>query len=268
MTKYLPNSISEILWPDVQHFKLTDRLLLATRRGSESHNTYVPPADPNSVDDRDIYAVVAPPRNYYVGLKSWEHAESIKTGPDGTVWDVCVDEVTKFFGLMTKCNPNVISAFFCRPEEMLYVHPAMVPAWQSRHLFLSREYAFNAFGGYARAQAKKMQAGVYNGIMGAKRKALVDKYGYDCKNAAHCIRLMHMGIELLRDGKVNVWRTWDRDTIIDIKTGGWKLEDVHTYFAQLDNDLVAAHAVSVLPEQPDLEAIDKLVTDVVWSVLQ
>lgn len=259
-------SLNEILWPETP-FPLQQHLLLATRRGSESHNTYVKPTDPNSIDDRDIYAVVAPPRNYYLGMRHWEHAESIKTAEDGTVWDVCLDEVVKFCALLTKCNPNVLSALWTRPEERLYVSPLFQPLLDNRELFLSKQYAFEAFGGYARAQAKKMKLNAYNGIMGAKRKALVDKYGYDCKNAAHCIRLMNMGIELLLTGQVNVWRTWDRDRIIAIKTGQWSFEDVQAHFACLEADLNDAKARSVLPEQPDLEAIDKLVTDVVWSAL-
>jgi len=256
-----------ILWPDVAGFNLTGHLLLVARRGSESHNTYIKPTDPNSVDDRDIYAVACPPRRYYTGLSRWEHAESIKTAEDGTVWDVCVDEVKKFCGLLTKCNPNVLSALWCRPQEQLYVNPLFQPLLDKRHLFLSKQYAFEAFGGYARAQANKMKLNAYNGIMGAKRKALVDKYGYDCKNAAHCIRLMHMGIELLRDGVVNVWRTWDRDMILEIKTGRWPIEKVQEMFAQLENDLIAARAVSLLPEVLDHDAVDKLVSDVVWSAL-
>lgn len=246
---------------------MQSHLVLVTRRGSESHNTYIKPTDPNSVDDRDIYAVAIPPRNCYVGLKSWEHAEAIKTAPDGTVWDVCVDEAVKFCALLTKCNPNVLSALWSRPEDMLYVSPVFQRLLDNRQLFLSKQYAFEAFGGYARAQAKKMHKDVYNGVMGAKRKSLVDKYGYDCKNAAHCIRLMHMGIELLRDGAVNVWRTWDRDELVAIKTGLWTFEAVQAHFDQLNNELIAAKAVSVLPEHPDLEAIDKLVSDVVWSAL-
>lgn len=63
-----------ILWPDVAGFNLTGHLLLVARRGSESHNTYIKPTDPNSVDDRDIYAVACPPRRYYTGLSRWEHA--------------------------------------------------------------------------------------------------------------------------------------------------------------------------------------------------
>lgn len=259
-------SYHEIVWPDVP-FERDDQVLYVVRRGSESHNTYIAPTDPNSVDDRDIYAVLAPPKNYYLGLQRWEHAEAIKTGPDGTIWDVCMDELLKFVGMLTKCNPNVACSVWARPEDQIYVHPAFNKLLEKRELFLTRGYGFMAFGGYARAQAKKMKLNAYNGIMGAKRKALVDKFGYDCKNAAHCIRLMHMGIELMRDGKIIPWRTWDRDMILQIKTGGWTFERVSEYFVQLENDLVAAHAVSALPDMPDTEAIDKLVTDMLWSLL-
>lgn len=257
--------MNDILWPDTP-FGL-NRLVLVAQRGSESHNTYVPPTDPNSIDDRDVYAVAIPYRDYYLGTKQWQHAESIKTDANGEVWDVVIDELKKFVGMLTKSNPNVFGMLWLRDEHYIQRTPIADLLIENRHLFVSRRFGFDAFAGYARGQFKKMEAGAYNGIMGDKRKGLVDKYGYDCKNAAHCIRLLHMGEEYMRDRTLNVFRTWDRDMIVDIKTGGWTLTKVKDYAEKKFSDIQKAHDESKLPDAPDLAAINHLVESILWDFL-
>lgn len=46
------------------------------------------------------------------------------------------------------------------------------------------------------------------------------------KNAAHCIRLLRMGVEALETGQLNVYRERDRDELLAIKRGEWALERV------------------------------------------
>jgi hypothetical protein len=47
--------------------------------------------------------------------------------------------------------------------------------------------------------------------MGEKRKAMVRKYQYDVKNAAHLIRLLRMGAEFIESGNLQVYRTTDAE---------------------------------------------------------
>ena len=49
--------------------------------------------------------------------------------------------------------------------------------------------------------------------MGEKRKAIVRKYQYDVKNAAHLIRLLRMGIEFLETGELRVFRAMDAEEL-------------------------------------------------------
>lgn len=44
---------------------------------------------------------------------------------------------------------------------------------------------------------RKLHKQHFSGYMGEKRKAMVRKYQYDVKNAAHLIRLLRMGAEFL-----------------------------------------------------------------------
>jgi hypothetical protein len=104
----------------------------------------------------------------------------------------------------------------------------------------------------------KIHARHFQGYMGEKRKSLVRKYGYDTKNAAHLIRLMRMCNEFLEFGVFNVFRTDDAQEIRDIKSGKWTLEAVQTEANKLFTRAKEVKEISVLPESPNIEAIDQL----------
>jgi len=97
------------------------------------------------------------------------------------------------------------------------------------------------------ALSRKYYAG---GYMGAKRKELVKKLGFDAKNAAHLIRLLRMGIEFLRTGELKVARD-DAQELLSIKRGEWTLEQVKVEAERLFGAAEQAHQDSRLPEKPD-----------------
>lgn len=211
-------NLQEIQWPDTP-FSLNEHLVLLCRRGSEAHGTYVPSVDPNSIDDKDVFGVVVPPMDYYLGMKKWEGADSIK-GP----WDVVLYEFKKFVDLLCKQNPNVIGMLWLEDEDYLKATPVGRMLVDNRNLFINKKLFFKSFVGYAHGQLHHMENSACKGYMGDKRKQLVEKYGFDCKNAAHLIRLLKMGIEFLETGVLHVRRTHDRDQLVDIKKGRWTLE--------------------------------------------
>ena len=61
-----------------------------------------------------------------------------------------------------------------------------------------------------------MERNACKGYMGEKRKRLVEKFGYDTKNASHLIRLLRMGMEFLVDGELHVERE-DAKELLRIK---------------------------------------------------
>lgn len=115
---------------------------------------------------------------------------------------------------------------------------------------------------WMRVMAKRIHARHFQGYMGEKRKALVKKYGYDCKNAAHLIRLLRMCIEFLETGEINVWRDGaDGAEIRAIKAGQWSLiqvQDEAERLFQIAND---ARDKSQLPYGPNIEAISEVLVD-------
>lgn len=253
--------MEEVLWPDTP-FDLKERAILIGKRGSESHGTYVPPVGAygqplsHGLDDRDVMGIIIPPIDYYFGLKLWEGKDAIKD-----CWDVVLYSARKLIGLLCEQNPNVLSLLWMREEDYLYVSPEGRMLLQNRNLFRGKHRAFKSFCGYASGQMHRMthtEGNKYSGYMGAKRKALVDKYGYDTKNAAHLIRLLKMAIEYLDTGELKVYREKDAAEIINIKLGRWPLADVQKYAEELFKSANLAYETSALPNDPDLEAINKL----------
>ena len=94
--------------------------------------------------------------------------------------------------------------------------------------------------------------------MGDKRKRLVVEQGYDSKNAAHCIRLLRMGSELLATGEMQVYRTSDGDELLEIKRGKWPLDRVKKHAQELLSKIQVARDQSTLPAQPDRDRAEEL----------
>ncbi len=116
----------------------------------------------------------------------------------------------------------------------------------------------HAFGGYSISQLKRMTHFEYKGYMGEKRKSLVQKFGYDCKNAAHCVRLLATAIDLLKTGELIVYREKDKDTLIEIKTGKWSLESVKEYAEKLMTEFEKLAPMSKLSPEVDRNKLETI----------
>ena len=106
--------LDSIIYPDTP-FLLPESLILLGRRGSEAHGTFLPNTH-NGIDDRDLMGIVIPPKNYYIGMKSWDVAEAINDP-----WDVVLYELRKFVHLLCKQNPNVLQLLWLEDEDYLPV---------------------------------------------------------------------------------------------------------------------------------------------------
>lgn len=238
---------------------LYDWAILHGYRGSLAHGTYIDPDDPLGIDDIDTMAIVVPPLDFYLGLHEY--------GSRGTrefvkgEWDIVCYEARKAIGLLRKGNPNVLSLLWLPDEMILHATASGHLLRASRDLFAAR-HVYHSYVGYARGQLAKMTRGEYRGFMGEKRKALVEEFGYDTKNASHLIRLLRQGIEFLRDGEMQVLRP-DARELVDIKTGEWTLDKVKAEAELLFVAAQDAYLTSPLPQQPDLHRINALCVEVV-----
>lgn len=227
--------------------------------GSISHNTHVPKDDPDSIDDVDTLSLVLPPRDYFFGLKSWPKETTVVKHEE---LDAVFYSYHKGVRLLLGANPNVLGLLWLQPEHYVYRTPWFDRFIENRDAFSSR-LAITTHLGYAKSQFQKMTAGAFQGYMGEKRRGLVERFGYDTKNAAHLIRLLHMGIEFAESGVLRVYRTSDADLIRDIKRGKWSLAQVQQLAADLTQHLKDIEERSVLPPQPDLELVNRIVVETV-----
>lgn len=263
-------------------------------RGSQTHGTYMAPAENHGFDDTDLVVVYIPPGlECYFGLRESERGIDKKVRQ----FDCAAYELRHFVRLIEACNPNLVSALWLDERHWLHATESWRALVKARDLFSSKR-AEKSFRGYAMSQLLRMTAyhdrgedtccpgekfhtlecplriehgrGSHKkfatGFMGAKRKTLVEKFGYDVKNAAHLIRLLAMGTEFLTTGQLHVDRTGiDADKLMAIKRGEWKIDQVNIESERLFDEMDAACDTSPLPDQPKHEQIEKLLMQILSS---
>lgn len=241
-------------------FDLYSHSIILGWRGSVSHGTYVP----KHIDDKDIMGVIIPPKEYYLGLKRFgnKNTKEIKFKE----WDIVFYEFKKYINLLLKSNPNVLALLWLKEEFYIHTNKYGKLLIENRDKFLSKK-VYESFSGYAYAQLKKMTHFSYAGYMGQKRKELVDKFGYDSKNASHSIRLLKMGIECLETGTINVYREKDKNELLDIKHGKWSLEKIKEYADKLFIKMENALKITNLPDEPDYKAVEDIMMDILTDNL-
>lgn len=242
-----------------KHAALNEWSILTAYRGSIAHGMYVPNTDPNSIDDKDVMAVCVPPIEYYFGQKNFG-SRGTKEIFEGE-WDIVIYELRKFIALLAKGNPNVLSLLWVDERHILSITEAGNLLRERRDLFATK-MAYESFVGYAYGQLKRMTHLACEGYMGEKRKKLVQKFGYDTKNAAHLIRLLRMGVEFLNEGTLHVTRE-DAGELLQIKRGEWELERVKEEAERLFKKIDGAAERSTLPAAPDKNEINTLSVEVV-----
>lgn len=247
-----------------KHTYLEKDSIIVGYRGSIAHGTFIPSSDENSIDDKDIMTVVIHPIEYYFGLEEkYEYENGWSRGTKSVLpakdnpWDIVTYEFKKFIRLLKEANPNVLGLLWLPQDKYIKLTQIGERLIDSRDMFISKK-VYDSFCGYAYAQMKKMENSKFNGYMGKKRKALVEKYNYDPKNAAHLIRLLRMGDEFLNEGTFFVDRTnIDAQELIDIKTGKWSLEKVKEEAGKLFNTIDFSFKKVDLQAEPDFDSINK-----------
>jgi hypothetical protein len=225
-------------------------------RGGISHGMH-DETHVHSSDDVDLLSIVVPGIEHYFGLRNYGN-RGTKTVMRSK-WDWVLYEVTKYIGLLANGNPNALFSLWLDPDMYLFTTSAWDILVASRDIFTAK-HVHRSFVGYASGQQKKMmQAQKYEGYMGERRKALVRKFGYDVKNAAHLIRLLRTGIGFLKTGHMQVSRVdIDADELLDIKAGRWSIDMVNDEAEKLYTLAHEAYDTSPLPEKPDMEKVNQL----------
>jgi predicted nucleotidyltransferase len=207
--------------------------------------------------------VIVPTVDYYFGLKEYGSRGTKEIKKDE--WDIVVYEALKFIRLLEQGNPNVLMMLWLEPKHYLTISNAGKLLIENKKLFVGR-HVYRSFTGYAYSQLHRMTHNAFQGHMGDKRRQLVDKFGFDTKNAAHLVRLLRMGIEFLKDGELQVERE-DASQLLEIKKGEWSLEKVVSESDRLFASAEQAYINSNLPMGVDKEKINKLAVGIIQTAM-
>ena len=231
--------------------------------GSIAHNTYIPQEEEHGTDDKDIMSVYISPIEKYLGVASYGDRDRGTVQRMYNEWDSVAYDVRKYVHLLIKGNPNVQALLWLKPNHYVYISELGQRLLDNRMLFVSKQ-AYRAFLGYSHGQLKRMTHFKFEGYQGEKRKKLVEKYGFDCKNASHLIRIMRMCIEFLNEGQLYVFRD-DSEELIAIKKWEWTLEKVKEEADRLFRRAEDVYDRCALPTLPNVEQAEKLVIDIIMD---
>lgn len=115
---------------------------------------------------------------------------------------------------------------------------------------------------YSKFRKERFNGG---GRLGAKRKELIRKYGFDLKNAVHIMRLAEAGVQILTTGKLSL-KSANREFLLKVKNGEIEKEkvlaSVESILSMLETDLV-----SVVPDEPNEKFAEEHIISILQSVL-
>jgi len=232
-------------------FPYPDNIIMDYLGGSAAHGARL-----EGKADTDWYGVYIEPPNSVLGLSDyphWTYTTSDGTGNTAEDVDACFYSLRKWAGLAAKGNPSCLHFLFA-PKQFENVFWVMVNI--KRNLFLSKD-SMSPFLGFAKAQMQRLFG--ERGQRNVNRVDLEKQFGYDTKYAMHVIRLYGEAKELMETGHITLPRP-NKDLLIDIRLGKYKLSEIREMAETLEAEALAARENSPLPESIDREAVSNLIT--------
>ena len=228
---------------------MNNTVLLDCITGSRAYNLATP------TSDYDRRKVVTPVElAYFFGLKTFD-VGNVTTTKENDNTDY---SLRKFMQLLVNCNTVMLEMLFAPKECQTEVHPLFEKYFlNNKEKFVTKKL-FKTVQGYAVAEFRRAM-GETTRDLGERRKTDIEVYGYSPKNASHCIRLLNCATEALKTGVFPVWLEGDiRDYCYLLKTCQVDKETFVNSYNNYVLFLEYAHDASTLPEEPDMEYLNKL----------
>lgn len=183
---------------------LGDHICLLGLGGSYSYGTNV------EGSDVDIRGVATLRREEILGTAKFEQFQNSET-------DTTIYSITKFFNLLSACNPNIVELIGLRDCDYLYISPIGQMILDNKDLFLSKR-AVNTFGGYANAQLKRIR-------MATMRELLpeTEKLGYMETSIENAIQTLIAKNNLEDYGHID-FRIDENQIVIDTELRGLPID--------------------------------------------
>lgn len=217
------------------------------------------------MSDIDIYGLTVPPLPYIYPSKygeidgfgkklpRWDEYQKHHIPLNDSEYDLKIYSIVKFFQLCMQGNPNTIDMLFSPANCVMFINPIMQKILMKKEIFLSKQ-CYDRFRGFAYNHLKSMSH-----IKEGREK--YRKFGYDVKDASHVIRQLLGLIEILETGDYVLNR--NAEEIIAIRSGKYTLEEMCVYGDRLLYQAEAAKEKSSLSDEPDYNAIRKLLVDTI-----
>lgn len=226
------------------NFDIDEHLVLKVKAGSHAYGT-------NTEDsDEDLRGVIIPPEEYFIGLKSFE-----QYCPDDG--DICYYDIRKFFRLALQGNPNAIEIFHSpRLEVKLPFGGTILDMWNQ---VISKQIVKPHLG---MAKAHLMRLDKPGRNCGKKGRKMIERFGYNCKDASHIVRILHQCLEILKTGELTLPRP-EANFILNIKRGHYKIETIVQEYVELKDEIREWEQKSELPDRPNFDEVSKNVSSIV-----
>ncbi len=190
--------------------------------------------DENS--DTDLRGIYLPPADIHWSMYGVPEQLENKENEE------CYWELQKFLVLALKANPNILECLHTPLIE--YKNEIADELLSIKHIFFSK-LVYQTYNGYVMSQFKKLEQDLRtNGEI-------------RWKHAMHLVRLLLQGIEILREGELNIKVDANRDKLLSIKRGELLWESVNDWRLMLHKDFENAFAETKLPERPDYEKANR-----------
>ena len=207
--------------------------------------------------DTDLRGVVIPDGlEYYFGLETFDKPIEYKEDEDHVAWGL-----KQFAALAENCNTQVLEMLFSEKDNIRYCHPVFEENFIKNQKKFITKRIYEVIRGYSYSEYRK-SIGESSRDLGSRRKEDLDKFGYSCRNASHCLRLLYAGSIALQDGVFPVRLDGSMQKIcMDLKLGKLSLEEYKYLYMSFSQDLEQYYLDCTLPEHIDRAWLNKILID-------
>ena len=218
--------------------------------------------------DMDVYGICIPPKDEIfphlkgniIGFDQYNPFEQYQQhhifdknalNNKGRTYDFTIYNIVKFFKLAMENNPNIIDSLFVSRECILSSTQVGELIRENRKLFLHKGL-WAKFKGYAYSQLQKMR----NQTKEGNRTELIERYGYDIKNAYHLVRLLYEAEMLLIESDMDLRR--HNEHLKSIRRGDFAFPEIIEWAQSKEKSLENIYIKSELPNKPQVDKIKNL----------
>jgi len=222
--------------------------------------------------DYDFIGFVKPTlEDLYHGKQFFKEIKGINTD-DGNEYTIRLHDIRKFPELLWKSNPSYLEMLFSgnlfdKDNSTIHVDRILFPLYQFRDQIarMNLPYMYNASMGIFYNKLKYLD----NGTTSSKR--LVEKYGYDTKQAMHAYRILYI-LEVFALGDFNdyikcIKHYKNKDEFLRIKNGEYSRKDIEKLLNGYFNRIETNFKPIYMNQEPNKELYDDISYSIESNIL-